>query len=194
MILARCPGAANQPLCLFVDRAHNQGNATNKETRVNEITEVYIVTSGEYSDYGISSVYLTIEEAQADAGEWGRVEVWPIGENLRSRGTFHRSVQIDYTTGTESDVHASDAAYLATDERVSVLYWPNGPRIYLNQLGIRVHAETQERADKIYGEVRFRVLADIAAGLPPELIADQKYAGTSHEPWVPTDRVTKASA
>ena len=53
-----------------------------------EPTQVYVVTSGEYSDYRIDSVWLTLEEAQAESGEYRRVEVWPIGRNQRTIGTF----------------------------------------------------------------------------------------------------------
>lgn len=157
-----------------------------------DVKEVYVVTSGEYSDYGISSVWLTIEEAQIAAESYGRVEVWPVGENRRSRGTFSKSCDIDYVTGKDIYEQSDDSAEIATDERVSVLYWPNDTRS--NRVGIRVHAVTQERADKIYGEVRFRVLADIATGLPPELIADSKYTGQYPNPWVPTDRVVRSSS
>ena len=146
---------------------------------MSEQTQVFIVTSGSYSDYGIASVWLTLEEAQAEAADWGRVEVWPIGENERTLGSFSWSVDFDAVTGEPtSPEHFGDFADYDTETRVAVLCWER-----TNEIGIRVTQPTRERADKVFGETKFRVLADIAQGLPKELIAESIYdRGT----WRPT--------
>jgi hypothetical protein len=149
-------------------------------TKDSEITQVYLVTSGSYSDYGISSVWLTVEEAQTAAAEYGRVEVWPIGEHKRTLGSFSRSVDIDAATG---EVVGRESAnnwpdYDESTRRVAVLCWDKN-----NRIGIRVTEPTQERADKVFGETKFRVFADIAQGLPKELIAESRYVNGT---WVST--------
>lgn len=154
-----------------------------------EPREVFIVTSGEYSDYGINSVWLTYEEAKAEAGDHAGVEVWPVGMNRRSRGTFSRSAQVDYVTGEVHEEAITDWAGIAEQEHVSVLVWPGTKNArYKDQLGIRVSCETEERTNKVYSEVRARVLAEISSGVLPELIADQAYVGGSNDPWRPTQR------
>jgi hypothetical protein len=143
---------------------------------MNEITQVYVITSGEYSDYGINSVWLTLEEAKAAAGSDGTVEVWPIGENKRTLGSFSHSCQIDFLTGVQSEYSASDYPALPGQEEARVICWPGrSGKSVENKLGIRVTADTQERADKIFSEVKARVLTEISQGLPIEAIAGEKY-------------------
>lgn len=147
-----------------------------------EITQVYVVTYGCYSDYTIFSIWLTLEEAQAqvtgpDDGYGMRVEVWPIGENKRTLGTFSHSCDIDATTGETMTEYSDDSERIATG-RAEICSWPGK-----NRLGIRVSADTQERADKVYSELRARVLANISTGLPPRTIATTEYVNGT---WVPT--------
>jgi len=52
--------------------------------------------------------------------------------------------------------------------------WDETSRFH-DRVGIRVTAETRERADKVYSERRAQVLAAISSGLPPEAFADAKY-------------------
>lgn len=133
--------------------------------------QVYVVTSGEYSDYVIVSIWLTLDEATTAADDWGRVEVWPIGENQRSLGTFTHSVDLDGVTGEPlHPERTDDHPTVVGDERGEVIYWPGR-----NTIGIRVHASTQERADKVFSEVKARVLADISTGLPVRAIADSEF-------------------
>jgi hypothetical protein len=80
---------------------------------------------------------------------------------------------------------ASDGPEIPEQEHVSVVCWPDNRKMG-DKLGIRVTAETQERADKVYSEVRARVLAEISTGLPMETIADRKHVNGS---WRPTQRV-----
>jgi hypothetical protein len=143
-------------------------------------TQVYVVTSGDYSDYAINSVWLTLEEAQAEAGDYGDVEVWPIGHNERTIGSFYRNADFDAVTGAvlgkeSSDEHSS----YPSERRVSILHWPG-----TNKVGIRVTQDTRERCDKVYSEVRARMLADISTGVPPEVFATEIYSNGAWRPKV----------
>lgn len=134
------------------------------------MTQVYVVTSGEYSDYGINSIWLTREEAERKAGDWGRVEVWPIGENERTLGSFRHYADLDGATGEVLYEDVGDSAHLNTEPRRTVCCWENK-----NTIGIRVDQETRERADKVFTETKARVLTDITMGLPKEAIAQSIY-------------------
>lgn len=147
-----------------------------------EIKQVYIVTHGEYSDYGISSVWLTLQDAQDAAGTHSSVEVYPVGANERTLGNFTRSAQVEYGTGKVKESDAQNGPHL-TEDQASVLCWPETMTSYGGQLGIRITASTKERADKVFSEVKARVLADISLGLPMEVIADRKYGPSG---WVST--------
>lgn len=137
-------------------------------TALDDLRQVYVVTYGEYSDYGISSIWLTVEEAKADAGEHGRVEVWPIGENKRTMGEFSRSGRFDGQTGEAlAEERCIEGPALPDQVHAEVLCSNKS-----DELLVRVSADTQERADKVYSETRARVLAGISSGLPKEAIAD----------------------
>jgi hypothetical protein len=65
---------------------------------------VFIVTSGEYSDYGIESVWTTREAAEQHAGTWGSVEEWLLNTTAERSELFWRA-WIDPITG---EVRVSD--------------------------------------------------------------------------------------
>lgn len=153
---------------------------------MDEITQVYVVTYGSYSDYGIGSIWLTLEEAEAEKGE--RIEVWPIGTNQRTLGSFYRYGQVDILTHKVDDQMPFDSPDIPETEHVSVLIWPNDKGVSANKLGLRVTGSTQEQANKVYSEVRARVLAELSMGLPPESIADHKYDPSVPSRWVKTQR------
>lgn len=152
-------------------------------------TQVFIVTSGSYSDYGIDSVWLTLDEAKGAATKaGGDVEVWPTGTNKRTLGSFYRGCRIDYPSGVVHDERGNDNGSIP-ERHAEVLMWPMATGAYTNQLGINVIQETEERANKVFSEVRARVLAEISTGLPMEMIADKKFENG----WVPTMRVSAAA-
>lgn len=141
---------------------------------MSEPTQVFIVTSGEYSDYQINSAHLTAEEARAAAGEWGRIEVYPLGDNEQTLGTFSYWASIDPATmevALEGDQPSVWPDY-EPESRVEVLYWLNGGG---SGLALVVTEPTRERAAKVYSEAKARVLNDLTLGLGPEDIADRIY-------------------
>jgi hypothetical protein len=128
-------------------------------------SQVFVVTYGEYSDYGISSIWLTLDEAKADAGDHGRVEVWPIGEAQRTLGTFSTTADVapDGTVRNERTIDYADLL----DEREARADVLLGASVLM----IRVDQPTRERADKVFSEVKATVLGRISEGLPIEAIA-----------------------
>lgn len=153
-----------------------------KEKHMSETTEVFIVTSGSYSDYEIDSVWLTEAEARRDCegrGSDASVEVWPIGRNKRSRGDFTRAASIDPETGQviESDDRESPHLGEPTSDRqrVTIWLWDETWAPYTScdeHLHITVGSDSRERCDKVFTETLARVRADISTGLPKTVIAD----------------------
>jgi hypothetical protein len=147
-------------------------------------TQVYVVTSGCYSAYAIDSVWLTVEEAEVAASKLEpgycsdpTVEVWPVGEHKRTLGKFTRSGKFNADTGELIFEQADDSASLY-EESVELKFdraWksPDGLNDTPECVYIFASAPTRERADKVYSEVRARVLADISLGLPAEVIASK---------------------
>lgn len=148
-----------------------------------EPEQVFVVTSGCYSDYRIESVWLTLEEAQATAGEHDDVEVWPVGTRKRTLGGFYASGDINPTTGAVGREWTEEyAGYPPPKDRgARILAWPNRPG--WEHISIRVTAETAERAGKVYTETKARVIAELSQGVPPEVIATDVYGA---QDWVKT--------
>ena len=65
-----------------------------KDTGLNT---VFVVTSGEYSDYSIDSVWPTREEANRRAATWGQVEEYPFGQ-IPSRERLYWEAYLDSIT------------------------------------------------------------------------------------------------
>ena len=155
-----------------------------------DVDQVFVVTSGCYSDYCILSVWLTRAEAEAAAGDddhdgYGtRVEVYGIGEGTRRLGSFHRYADVDPRTGAVTNETSGDGPSLE-DARAAVCWRPNGNGT--GTLLIRVEQETQERADKVYSEVKAQVVAALDRGLSPRAIATTELVGGA---WRPIDPAT----
>ncbi len=65
---------------------------------MNDMSSVYIVTSGEYSSYGISSVWSTREAAEEAARGYGTVEEWLLDTDI-DRGVVQWHAWVVPATG-----------------------------------------------------------------------------------------------
>jgi hypothetical protein len=131
--------------------------------------QVFIVTSGSYSDYRIDSVWLTREEAEAHA-QGGGVEVYAIGNGQRTLGGFSRGIDLDGTTGRRMGKSFGLEGPDLEEARAEIICWHGQTKI-----GIRVHQETAERADKVLSETIAFVKAQIDLGLTPRQITSSEY-------------------
>lgn len=139
-----------------------------------EVTQVFVVTSGAYSDYQIESVWLTREEAELHCASTfgGQVEVWPIGDGPRTVGTFQRLATLDDKTGATIRESVADHADIEYRPRV----WITGDA---DTYTVNVTADTRERCDKVFGEVVAEVRALISMGMPAEVVMRPTLASLS---------------
>ena len=124
--------------------------------------EVWIIESGEYSDYGVSAVCATEAEAKAVCDRWNLLDNRP--ESAYDRFTYSRRPII-----TADDVQLMNRYTIHDDGTVN----PNirtVVTIYANQVdyayvsAIGVYADSPERARKIAQDYRARQAAE-AAGI-----------------------------
>lgn len=120
------------------------------------MTEIYIITDGDYSDYHICSVFLDEKKAKEIQKRFGgNIEIYnadEINEYLKY-GEFY-SVSMD----REGDTFK--CYKLTTWEKI---YWPlHEPmiNIYTNSMVIVVHANDEKHAIKIANDIRRQTVAD----------------------------------
>lgn len=118
------------------------------------MTEVYVVTSGEYSSYQIEAVFDNMETAEMIARLFydGRVETYELnpsmpGEDKIRNGLFPFRVWM-------SKDGSGDAFRMDADDFESQIH------IYLGRLNIHVWAKDREHALKIANEKRGMILAN----------------------------------
>lgn len=132
------------------------------------MTTIYVVTSGQYSDYSIRGVFTTKENAQAyinafsaKYSEFNDVEEYELDQWVDeiSRGLIHWRV-IMYRDGSLHEVEKSEYPGFGGDFEKGV-HWMD--RAYWNPTqpwaNFYVWSETQEAAIKIANERRIMALA-----------------------------------
>jgi hypothetical protein len=108
---------------------------------------VFIVTSGEYSDYGIHSVWSTREAAEAAASGWGEVEEW-ILDTEPDGGEIQWHAWVDGITG---EMRVADKPDVTNNPSPTVVYppatrrWDGKPRSFWAGHG---YGRTPEHARK----------------------------------------------
>lgn len=128
------------------------------------MNKVFVVTSGEYSDYGIDAIFSTRELAKAfidmfDKNEWKdfNIEEWDINPNethlkqnrkpyflrINKVGDVKDLEVADSAYGFKQDISFADISYTVNDE------WMN----------VRCFANDNAHAVKIAGEKRAQILA-----------------------------------
>lgn len=129
---------------------------------------IYLVTSGQYSDYGVDAVFSTREAAVAFAAEVREpsyearvVEVYTLDDPTGATSSHRRPwrVQLYYATGDAIEAKAEQHWYLDETVDEEDKAWvgpntyfdgPNGPTRFV----VTVMAETEEQAIKAANERR----------------------------------------
>lgn len=148
---------------------------------------VYVVTSGEYSDYSVDAVFEDRGDAEAYAGKWGQVEEYPMfapGDDPQDyrQVVVQADLIVDSTgkilDGSPFGTYVNDT-YAADYESAERQYLDVLPRVVrLNHVYIRgrrvencwrvnVCAPTREAAEKAVRERAAKVASLVAQGLDP---------------------------
>lgn len=116
---------------------------------------VYIVTSGEYSEYGINGVYLDRDAAYAaiSGSMRHRVEEWPVGGGKRGDGRTPWYISSDNgnTSANEAFSVDSDTSYRrstsawGTSESMRAFVWAND-----NQHALKIGTELLMRCRALW--------------------------------------------
>lgn len=124
------------------------------------LEEVFIVTEGEYSDYGIVAVFLTREEAEdflySAHKRVANIETWKIG--LPKDGSMYRTVYnvfLDLVTGDELTAHRHESIELRP-ENWSYVWRNRSDKPYVGARSL----VSFDHALKLAAEGRQRVLRD----------------------------------
>lgn len=134
--------------------------------------EIYVVTDGEYSDYGIKAIFSSPKEAKEFVLTYGgRVEPWEMDGNSpyngNPRGLAHWRVDMN-----------AEGEYIASNRGVPIngfcedfFFWKSDadrhyPRGVLMSLDIL--AKDERHAVKIANDKRARLIADNLWGKDPE--------------------------
>lgn len=123
--------------------------------------KVFVVTSGEYSDYGIDSIFSTKELAEKFIESFNQtyrnmsIEEWTLDPSENAIQTNKKAfwLRID-KDGNTRDLEWCDSAYGFRGETPS-LSW-TGDKVWLN---IYVFANDDKHAVKIANEIRSQVIA-----------------------------------
>lgn len=110
--------------------------------------QVYVVTSGEYSDYRVEAVYLDRRLADRHAAmvlySYGRVEVLPVRTQLPVKAMLYVRI---FRKHTGADEILDWGPELAFDDELTMR-----PRVHEVDQLIRVEGYDRARVDKVYGE------------------------------------------
>ena len=122
------------------------------------MSKVYVVTSGSYSDYGISGIFTTRKLAQAfiasfKKGEFNDIETWTLNPFEIQLKAGHKPyfLRID-KKGNTSDIKIADSSY-GFEENMN-----HGFDIS-NNMYLYIYALSPEHAIKIANEKRVQILA-----------------------------------
>ncbi len=137
--------------------------------------KIYIVTSGEYSDYSIRAVFDNKKDAKlycnkfCDQGDVEIFETNKIGARLKSHSVFR--ISLDYESG---DLIKCEKALIDPSENVSFcvyLNYSDNNRVSFNSL---IFTDTKDRAIKIAAEKRFQFKATKDVLIRANIIQHQK--------------------
>ena len=124
-----------------------------------ESNKVYIVTSGEYSDYAIEAVFSTIEKAKEYVDAHGsdyRVEEYPVDDTPVEKKESIWLVSIDWKTGEALSANPVNYDSYYTDKVDTVQYQDSGFNKYLNFV---LESDSMERVKKVASERFMQVMA-----------------------------------
>lgn len=126
--------------------------------------KVFVVTSGEYSDYGIDAIFSTRELAQSfidafKANKWYEMDIeeWDLDPNKthlkQNRKPYFLRIN---KKGDVSDLSLADSSYGFNQDmpEAEISYTPN-----LEWMNINCFADDENHAVKIAGEKRSQILA-----------------------------------
>lgn len=133
--------------------------------------KVYVVTQGEYSDYGIVAIFSTREQAELKCAilpdDNNQISEWEVdAENLH--GETVKAYTIIYSTNTGEITHVRDFRYVIKGSTAKDQKFCFDCK-YLPFEEYEVEAETEEQARKIfqdrYAQAKYEYLIDEAAEL-----------------------------
>lgn len=110
---------------------------------------VYVITTGEYSDYGIEAVALEKEKAEElkklYSNRWGeaRIEIYDTDDYYVEKGKFYR-VKI----GKRSAIHVEETGVISMEDRNKVSLIRNW-KTHRDEYIVYVKAKDEEHAKKI---------------------------------------------
>ena len=148
---------------------------------------VYVVTSGEYSDYRVDSVFETRPAAEAWAGKWGQVEEFPMFADGDNPEDYERTVvQADVIVDTNGKILEgppfgtyANTVYAADYEAAERQYSDQIPRVVRLQHAfvrgqrletcwrVNAFAPTKEAAEKAVRERAAKVASLVVQGMDP---------------------------
>lgn len=142
--------------------------------------KVYIVTSGDYSDYHIDAVFSTIEKAKEYVDAHGsdyRVEEYPVDDTPVEKKESIWLVSIDWKTGEALSANPVNYDSYYTDKVDTVQYKDTGFNKYLNFV---LESNSMERVKKVASERFMQVKALHAVKFPllmKECVIECNYIG-----------------
>lgn len=145
-----------------------------------ESDKVYIVTSGDYSDYHIDAVFSTIEKAKEYVDAHGsdyRVEEYPVDDTPVEKKESIWLVSIDWKTGEALSANPVNYDSYYTDKVDTVQYQDTGFNKYLNFV---LESDSMKRVKKVASERFMQVKALHAVKFPllmKECVMEYNYIG-----------------
>lgn len=128
--------------------------------------KVYIVTSGEYSDYHIDAVFSTIEKAEEYVDAQGsdyRVEEYPVDDAEVKKNESIWLVSVNWKTGNADSANPDSFSDYNTDKIDTVQYDKSYGGGYLTFV---LMSDSMERAKKVAAERFMQVKALHAVKFP----------------------------
>lgn len=128
--------------------------------------KVYIVTSGDYSDYAIEAVFSTREKAEEYVDAHGsdyRVEEYPVDDAEVKKNESIWLVFIDWKTGEVLSANSENYDSYYTDKVDTVQYKDTGFYKFLNFV---LESDSMERVKKVASERFMQVKALHAVKFP----------------------------
>ena len=142
--------------------------------------KIYIVTSGEYSDYQINAVFSTGEKAEEYVDAYGsdyRIEEYPVDDTPVENKESIWLVSIDWKTGEALSANPENYDSYYTDKVDTVQYQDTGFYKYLNFV---LESDSMERVKKVASERFMQVKALHAVKFPllmKECVIEDGYIG-----------------